>query len=98
MAILQAQQYLNEGYKCIVEIDLEKFFDTVNQDRLMNLLSKSIEDKRVLRLIRRYLQTGVQINNIIEPSLTGTPTRNYELVSSNIVLDELDKELESRGH
>jgi group II intron reverse transcriptase/maturase len=99
MAVLQAQQYLNEGYKCVVEIDLEKFFDTVNQDRLMNLLSKSIEDKRVLRLIRRYLQSGVQIDNTIEPSLAGTPQGSpMSPVLSNIVLDELDKELESRGH
>lgn len=99
MAVLQAQQYLNDGYKSVVEIDLEKFFDTVNQDRLMTLLSRGIEDKRVLRLIRSYLQSGVQIDNIIEPSLEGTPQGSpMSPVLSNIVLDGLDKELESRGH
>ena len=99
MAVLQAQQYLNDGYKWVVEIDLEKFFDTVNQDRLMSLLSRKIEDKRVLQLIRRYLQSGVQVDNTIEPSFEGTPQGSpMSPVLSNIILDELDKELESRGH
>jgi RNA-directed DNA polymerase len=99
MAIIQAQNYLNEGYTSIVEIDLEKFFDTVNQDRLMSTLSKSIDDKRVLLLIRRYLQSGIQINDTVESSTEGTPQGSpMSPVLSNIVLDELDKELESRGH
>jgi len=99
MAVKQAQTYLNEGYIWVVEIDLEKFFDTVNQDRLMCLLSRRIDDKRVLRLIRRFLQSGVQIGNTVEQTQEGTPQGSpMSPILSNIILDELDKELEKRGH
>lgn len=99
MAIKQAQTYLNEGYIWVVEIDLEKFFDTVNQDRLMNLLSRRVKDKRVLSLIRRFLQSGVQIGSTVEQVREGTPQGSpMSPILSNIVLDELDKELEKRGH
>ncbi len=99
MAIRQAQTNLNEGHIWVVEIDLEKFFDTVNQDRLMYLLSKRTNDKRVLQLIRRFLQSGVQIGSTIEQTQEGTPQGSpMSPILSNIVLDELDKELERRGH
>jgi RNA-directed DNA polymerase len=99
MAVKQAQTYLNEGYIWVVEIDLEKFFDTVNQDRLMHLLSKRINDKRVLRLIRRFLQSGVQIGHTVEQTQEGTPQGSpMSPILSNIILDELEKELEKRGH
>lgn len=98
-ALDKATQYLNSGLKYIVEIDLEKFFDRVNHDRLMHQLSKRIEDKRVLKLIRSYLEAGVLENGIVRRNEEGTPQGgNLSPVLSNIVLDELDKELESRGH
>ena len=97
-ALGQATAYLNEGLDYIVEIDLEKFFDRVNHDRLMNLLSQRIEDKGVLRLIRRYLTCGVMENGVKRESTEGTPQGGpLSPILSNIVLDELDKELERRG-
>lgn len=98
-AIEQAQSYLNEGNKRIVDIDLEKFFDTVNHDYLMYLLSQGIEDKRVLKLIRSYLQSGVIQNGLVKPTRLGTPQGGpLSPLLSNILLDKLDKELERRGH
>lgn len=98
-AIEQAQSYLNEGSKRIVDIDLEKFFDTVNHDYLMHLLSQGIEDKRVLKLIRSYLQSGVMQNGLVKPTRSGTPQGGpLSPLLSNILLDKLDKELERRGH
>jgi len=98
-AIDTALDYLNAGYVYIVEIDLSKFFDRVNHDRLMHTLSLQIEDKEVLRLIRRYLQSGVMIEGVVHKTEEGTPQGgNLSPVLSNIVLDELDKELERRGH
>jgi len=97
-ALEQATQYLNAGLTYIVEIDLEKFFDRVNHDRLMSRLSHRIEDKEVLRLIRRYLTCGVMENGVKRPSTEGTPQGGpLSPILSNIVLDELDKELEKRG-
>lgn len=94
-----ALDYLNAGYNYIVEIDLSKFFDRVNHDRLMHRLSTDISDKEVLRLIRRYLQSGVMENGVVQKTTEGTPQGgNLSPVLSNIVLDELDKELEKRGH
>ena len=91
--------YLNAGYVYIVEIDLAKFFDRVNHDRLMHRLSTDISDKGVLRLIRRYLQSGVMENGVVQKTSEGTPQGgNLSPILSNIVLDELDKELEQRGH
>ena len=98
-AIQKAETYINEGYRWVVDIDLEKFFDRVNHDILMYKLSRSIKDKRVLRLIRKYLQAGIMINGIVVTSEEGTPQGGpLSPLLSNIMLDELDKELEKRGH
>ena len=96
-ALGRAHEYLNEGYDYIVEIDLEKFFDRVNHDRLMSRLSQRIADKDVLRLIRRYLTCGVMENGVKRTVTEGTPQGGpLSPILSNIVLDELDKELEKR--
>ena len=98
-ALEKATEYLNNGLQYIVEIDLEKFFDRVNHDKLMSLLSRSVSDKRVLRLIRRYLESGVMDNGVITRNAEGTPQGGpLSPILSNIMLDLLDKELESRGH
>jgi RNA-directed DNA polymerase len=98
-ALEMAESYLNFGLTYIVEIDLEKFFDRVNHDKLMNLLSKRIADKRVLKLIRRYLESGVMENGVVLKNEEGTPQGGpLSPILSNIMLDELDKELEKRGH
>ena len=97
-ALEQALIYLNSGLSYIVEIDLEKFFDRVNHDRLMSRLAQDITDKGVLRLIRSYLSSGVMENGVRRPSEEGTPQGGpLSPILSNIVLDELDKELEKRG-
>lgn len=98
MAILKALDYMNEGYEWIVDIDLERFFDTVNHDRLMNLVSRIVDDGDVISLIRKYLVSGVQINDEYKETIIGTPQGgNLSPLLSNIMLNELDKELESRG-
>ena len=98
-AIKKAESYINEGYRWVVDIDLEKFFDKVNHDILMYKLSKDIHDKRVLKLIRMYLQSGIMINGIVISNEEGTPQGGpLSPLLSNIMLDELDKELEKRGH
>jgi RNA-directed DNA polymerase len=98
-AVLQAQKYIGEGYTIVVDIDLEKFFDKVNHDRLMSALAKRIEDKRMLKVIRAYLNAGVMEDGLVKPTQEGTPQGgNLSPLLSNIVLDELDKELEKRGH
>ena len=98
-AIKQAQVYLNEGYTTIVDIDLEKFFDRVNHDKLMYLLSKQIMDKRLLRLIRKYLESGVMIGGLVSSTREGTPQGGpLSPLLSNVMLHELDMELEKRGH
>ena len=98
-AILQATPYIKEGKEWIVDIDLEKFFDKINHDRLMQRLSKGIADKRVLRLIHAYLKAGLMEGGILEQRIAGTPQGGpLSPLLSNIVLDELDKELERRGH
>ena len=98
-AIKQAQVYLNEGYTTVVDIDLENFFDRVNHDKLMYLLSKRILDKRLLRLIRRYLESGVMIGGLVSPSREGTVQGGpISPMLSNVMLHELDMELEKRGH
>lgn len=97
-AVRQAKRYIKEGYRWVVDIDLEKFFDKVNHDRLMRTLSLRINDPRVLRLIRRYLQSGVMEKGLVSPNTEGTPQGGpLSPLLSNIVLDELDKELENRG-
>jgi group II intron reverse transcriptase/maturase len=97
-AVKQAKQWIKEGYRWVVDIDLEKFFDKVNHDRLMRKLSNRIQDRRVLQLIRRYLQAGVMEKGLVSPNTEGTPQGGpLSPLLSNIVLDELDKELEKRG-
>jgi RNA-directed DNA polymerase len=98
-AIAQAQSYLEMGYEYVVDIDLEKFFDRVNHDRLMGKLHKEIEDKRVLKLLRSYLNAGVLIDGLVSLSTEGVSQGSpLSPFLSNVVLDELDKELEARGH
>ena len=98
-AVRQAEQYINEGNGFVVEIDLEKFFDTVNHDYLMQRIVKRITDKEVLKLIRRYLQAGIMENGVAVKSEEGTPQGGpLSPLLANILLDELDKELEERGH
>lgn len=98
-AIKKAESYINEGFRWVVDIDLEKFFDKVNHDILMYKLSKDISDTRVLRLIRRYLQSGIMINGVVVSNEEGTPQGGpLSPLLSNVMLDELDKELENRGH
>ena len=98
-ALSAASRYIREGRGYVVDIDLAKYFDTVNHDRLMYRLSQDIADKRVLRLIRSYLQAGLMRNGLVERRQRGTPQGGpLSPLLSNIVLDELDKELERRGH
>lgn len=97
-AIEQARQYISEGYNVVVDIDLEKFFDRVQHDKLMALIAKVISDKPTLKLIRRYLQAGVLENGLVIPNEEGTPQGGpLSPLLSNIMLNELDKELEKRG-
>lgn len=98
MAIVQALEYMNDGYDWIVDIDLERFFDTVHHDRLMNLVSRTIDEGDVISLIRKFLVSGVQIDGRFEETPIGTPQGgNLSPLLSNIMLNELDKELESRN-
>ena len=95
----QAQQYIAAGYGWVVDLDLEKFFDRVNHDKLMGQIAKRIGDKRLLKLIRAFLNAGVMENGLVSPSVEGTPQGGpLSPLLSNIVLDELDRELERRGH
>ncbi|KEQ11341.1 DNA polymerase [Endozoicomonas montiporae] len=97
-AISQAQSYIKDGYDWVVDIDLSKFFDRVNHDRLMAKLAEHIQDKDVLRLIHRFLKSGVMENGLSKPQTEGVPQGGpLSPVLSNIVLDELDKTLEKRG-
>ena len=99
MALQQAKTYINEGYKYVCDIDLEKFFDRVNHDKLMYLISKEVTDKRLLKLIRAYLSAGIMDNGVKVKSLEGTPQGGpLSPLLSNIMLNELDKELERREH
>jgi RNA-directed DNA polymerase len=98
-AVAQAQQYIAEGYSWTVDFDLEKFFDRVNHDKLMGQIAKRVEDKRLLKLIRAFLNAGVMENGLVSPSVEGTPQGGpLSPLLSNLVLDELDRELERRGH
>jgi len=99
MAVKKAKEYMNEGYTWVVDMDLEKFFDRVNHDILMSILARRIQDKRVLRLIRKYLESGTMIGGLYSKTEKGTPQGGpLSPLLSNILLDVLDKELESRGH
>ncbi len=98
-AVLKAREYVRDGRRWVVDIDLEKFFDRVNHDVLISRLARRIKDKRVLRLIRRYLQAGMMSEGVVSARREGTPQGGpLSLLLSNILLDELDKELERRGH
>jgi RNA-directed DNA polymerase len=98
-AVAQAQRYIAEGYSWTVDFDLEKFFDRVNHDKLMGQIAKRVDDKRLLKLIRAFLNAGVMENGLVNPSVEGTPQGGpLSPLLSNVVLDELDRELERRGH
>jgi RNA-directed DNA polymerase len=98
-AVAQAQQYIAEGHGWCVDLDLEKFFDRVNHDKLMGQIAKRVADKRLLKLIRAFLNAGVMENGLVGPSVEGTPQGGpLSPLLSNLVLDELDRELEHRGH
>src|SRR4051795_6649779 len=97
-AVTQAQKYIAEGYGWGGDLDLEKFFDRVNHDKLMGRIAKRVEDKRLLKLIRAFLNAGVMENGLVSPSLEGTPQGGpLSPLLSNLVLDELDRQLECRG-
>jgi RNA-directed DNA polymerase len=98
-AVAQAQRYIAEGHSWCVDLDLEKFFDRVNHDKLMGQIAKRVDDKRLLKLIRVFLNAGVMENGLVSPSVEGTPQGGpLSPLLSNLVLDELDRELERRGH
>jgi len=98
-AVAQAQEYIAAGYGWVIDLDLEKFFDRVNHDKLMGQIAKRVEDKRLLKLIRAFLNAGVMENGLVSPSVEGTPQGGpLSPLLSNLVLDELDRELERRGH
>jgi RNA-directed DNA polymerase len=98
-AVERAQGYITEGNSWVVDIDLEKFFDRVNHDKLMGLIAKRVGDKRLLKLIRAFLKAGVMENGLVGPTDEGTPQGGpLSPLLSNIMLNELDRELERRGH
>ncbi|TQN75903.1 UNVERIFIED_ORG: RNA-directed DNA polymerase [Citrobacter freundii] len=98
-AVLQAQRYAQDGFRVVVDIDLEKFFDRVNHDILMERLSKRIADKAVLRLIRRYLQAGIMADGVVMARDEGTPQGGpLSPLLANVLLDEVDRALQQRGH
>lgn len=99
MAVLAARQFVADGRRWVVDMDLEKFFDRVNHDILMTRVARKVKDKEVLRLIRRYLQAGMMDDGVVSSRYEGTPQGGpLSPLLSNILLDELDKELEHRGH
>ncbi len=99
MAVKAAREYIAEGRRWVVDMDLEKFFDRVNHDVLMARVARKVGDKRLLLLIRRYLQSGIMDGGIVEQRTEGTPQGGpLSPLLSNIMLDDLDKELEKRGH
>lgn len=97
-AVRKAREFMREGYRIVVDIDLEKFFDRVHHDRLMAKLAERVTDKTLLKLIRSYLQSGVMVNGLVQATEEGTPQGGpLSPLLSNIVLDELDHELEKRN-
>jgi RNA-directed DNA polymerase len=98
-AVARAQDYIVQGYGWVVDFDLEKFFDRVNHDKLMGQIAKRVEDRRLLKLIRAFLNAGVMENGLVSPSVEGTPQGGpLSPLLSNLVLDQLDRELERRRH
>lgn len=98
-AIREARQYVEGGKRWVVDVDLEKFFDRVNHDVLMGRLARRIEDRRVLRVIRRYLNAGILVDGVVVERYEGTPQGGpLSPLLANVLLDEIDKELERRGH
>jgi RNA-directed DNA polymerase len=98
-AVARAQQYIADGYRWTVDLDLEKFFDRVNHDKLMGRIAQRVADKRMLKLVRAFLNAGVMENGLVSPTDEGTPQGGpLSPLLSNLVLDELDRELEQRGH
>ncbi len=98
-AVLEAQSYIQEGYDWVVDVDLERFFDRVNHDVLMGRLAKKIEDKRMLKILRGFLNAGVMLNGVVIDQDEGTPQGGpLSPLLANVLLDEIDKLLEARGH
>jgi RNA-directed DNA polymerase len=98
-AVLRAREHMAAGHRWVVDLDLEKFFDRVNHDILMSRVARRVKNKRVLLLIRRYLQAGMMEGGLVSPRVEGTPQGGpLSPLLSNVLLDELDKELERRGH
>jgi RNA-directed DNA polymerase len=98
-AVRKAKGYIKEGFRWVIDMDLEKFFDKVNHDKLMGILAKRIDDRTLLKLIRKFLQSGVMLNGVVQTTEEGTPQGGpLSPLLSNIILDKLDNELEARGH
>jgi len=98
-ALNKCRSYITEGYKYAVDMDLEKFFDTVNHSKLIEVLSRTVKDGRVISLIHKYLNAGVVVRNKFEETEMGVPAGGpLSPMLSNVILNELDKELEKRGH
>lgn len=98
-ALDRAKEHIGAGHRWVVDVDLEKFFDRVNHDVLMSRLARRIKDKRILKLIRRFLQAGIMEDGVVSPRVEGTPQGSpLSPLLSNILLDEWDQELEQRGH
>ena len=98
-AVLQAQRYAQDGYRVVVDVDLEKFFDRVNHDILMDRLRRRVDDPAVLRLVRAYLDSGIMVDGVAQQRYQGTPQGGpLSPLLANVLLDEVDRELERRGH